>query len=119
MEIIHLNKESFVEKVADYNLYPGEWEFKGNKPCLVDFYAPWCVYCRALAPILDELVVEYEGKIDIYKVNVDQEEELEKAFNIRTIPYLLLCPMGKEPTLTLGTLTKDKLKKLIDETLLK
>lgn len=119
MKPVDLTKDSFVEKVTDYTLYPKEWKFKGDKPCLVDFHAPWCVYCKALSPILDELAKEYEGKVDIYKVDVDQEEELEKAFHIRTIPYLLLCPMGEQPALTLGTLTKDKLKKLIDETLLK
>lgn len=80
MKIIDLTKDSFVEKVADYQSYPDNWNFKGNKPCLVDFHAPWCVYCKALSPILDQLAKEYEGKLDIYKVDVDQEPELESAF---------------------------------------
>ena len=84
MKIIDLTKDSFVEKVADYQSYPDNWNFKGNKPCLVDFHAPWCVYCKALSPILDQLAKEYEGKLDIYKVDVDQEPELESAFKIRT-----------------------------------
>ena len=118
MKVIDLTKESFVEKVADYQGYPKEWKFKGNKPCLVDFHAPWCVYCKALSHILDQLAVEYNGKIDIYKVDVDQEPELEAAFAIRTIPNLLLCPVGGEPTMKLGTMNKTQLKALIEEALL-
>lgn len=119
MKIIDLTKESFVEKVADYQSYPKEWKFKGDRPCLVDFHAPWCIYCKSLSPILDQLAEEYEGKLDIYKVDVDQEAELESAFNIRTIPNLLLCPSdGSAPTMKLGTMNKAQLKELIETTLL-
>lgn len=114
-----LTNETFAEKVADYKNYPTEWEFKGDKPCLVDFHAPWCVYCKVLSPILDQLVKEYDGKIDIYKVDVDREPELEAAFNIRTIPNLLLCPVNGKPFMKLGTMNKMQLKELIEETLLK
>ena len=109
MKIINLTKESFVEKVADYQSYPDNWEFKGDKPCLVDFHAPWCGYCKSLSPILD--------KLDIYKVDVDQEEELESAFKIRTIPNLLLCPVNGKPIMKLGTMNKVQLKELIEATL--
>lgn len=95
MKIIDLTKESFVEKVADYQSYPDNWEYKGNKPCLVDFHAPWCGYCKALSPILDQLAEEYKGRLDIYKVDVDQEEELESAFKIRTIPNLFIIRKTK------------------------
>ena len=119
MKIADLTKESFIEKVADYQEYPKQWNFKGNKPCLVDFHAPWCVYCKALAPILDQLANEYGERLDIYKVDVDQEPELESAFKIRTIPNLLLCPAdGSTPTMKLGTMNKAQLKELIEATLL-
>lgn len=119
MKVIDLTKESFVDKVGDYTQYPSEWKFKGNKPALVDFHAPWCVYCKALSPILDELAVEYDGKIDFYKVDVDQEPELEAAFSIRTIPNLLLCPVGDKSFMKLGTMNKAQLKELIETTFLK
>lgn len=117
MKVTDLTKESFIEKVSEFQQYPNDWKFKGDKPCLVDFHAPWCIYCKALAPILDQLAIEYEGKLDIYKVDVDQEPELEKAFNIRTIPQVLLCPVNGKPTMKLATMNKVQLKKLIEETL--
>ena len=129
MKVIDLTKESFVEKVAEFQEYPNKWDFKGDKPCLVDFHAPWCVYCKALSPILDQLAVEYDGPlveeiaeeradIKVCKLDVDQEPELEAAFAIRTIPNLLLCPMGGKPSMKLGTMNKTQLKALIEEVLL-
>ena len=116
MKVIDLTKDSFAEKVGDYKAYPKAWMFKGDTPCIVDFHAPWCVYCKALSPILDQLAVEYEGKLDFYKVDVDQEPELEAAFNIRTIPNLLLCLVEGESFMKLGTMNKGQFKKLIEET---
>ncbi|WP_455590840.1 thioredoxin family protein [Bacteroides sp.] len=118
MKVIDLTKKSFVEKVGDYTKYPSEWKFKGNRPALVDFHAPWCVYCKALSPILDELAVEYDRKVDFYKVDVDQEPELEAAFSIRTIPNLLLCPVNGKSFMKLGTMNKAQLKELIKATFL-
>lgn len=119
MEVIHLTKEGFIKRIGDFESDPSGWKFVGDRPCLVDFYAPWCVYCKRLAPILDEFAGEFEGKIDIYKVDVDQEEELEAAFSIRTIPTLLFCPMEGSREQLIGTMGKQELRRLIQEKLLK
>ena len=117
MKIIDLTKESFVEKVADYQSYPDNWEYKGNKPCLVDFHAPWCGYCKALSPILDQLAEEYKGRLDIYKVDVDQEEELESALMIRKFPNFLLGRVKAKPIIKLVKFNKFNLKEFIETTL--
>ena len=116
MKTIDLTEKSFIEKVGDYSTYPDNWQFKGDKPSIVDFHANWCVYCKNLDPILEQLADEYNGKIDIYKVDIDQEPKLEKAFNIRTVPNLLLCNMDGKTMMKLGTLNKTQLKELIEQT---
>ncbi|WP_080906020.1 co-chaperone YbbN [Parabacteroides sp. Marseille-P3160] len=113
-----LSTADFVKTIGDAVSDPKNWKYQGNKPAVVDFHAPWCSYCKRLYPILDELTEEYKDKVDFYTVDVDQEEPLETAFNIRTIPTLLLCTPGGYKELTLGTMPKNELKKLIDEKLL-
>lgn len=118
MEIVHLTKAEFLKKVYNYEANPNEWKYEGDKPCIVDFYATWCGPCKALAPVLEELAKEYEGKLYIYKIDVDKEEELAGAFGIRSIPTLLWIPQSGKPTVTQGALPKPELKKMIDDTLL-
>ena len=86
MKATHLTKADFLTKVANYETNPNEWKFLGERPALIDFYATWCGPCKMLAPVLDELAEEYEGKIDIYKIDVDAEEELAALFGIRSVP---------------------------------
>jgi len=113
----HLTKETFLEKVFNYEQNK-EWKFEGKLPCLIDFYADWCQPCKIVAPILEELAVEYEGKINIFKINTEEETELAAAFGIRSIPSLLFCPREGQPQMAMGALPKDTLKQAISEVLL-
>jgi thioredoxin 1 len=119
-----MTKADFLAKVMDYEKNPKEWVFKGSKPCLIDFYADWCGPCRITSPILEELAKEYDGKIDIYKVNVDNEKELSSVFGISGIPAFLYCPMQGKPSMTSGIArdreeTKRMFRENIDKLLLK
>jgi thioredoxin len=117
-KIKQLTKPEFLKKIANYEANPSEWIFRGERPCIVDFYAEWCGPSRRIAPILDELAEEYAGKIDIYKVNTDEEEELIADFGIHNIPALLFCPMNKRPQMARGNMSKPEFRKAIDEVLL-
>ncbi len=114
----HLTKQSFQEKVFNYELNK-EWKFEGDLPCLIDFYADWCGPCKQLAPVLEELSKEYEGKVNIYKVDTEAEQELAAAFGIRSIPSLLFCPGEGQPQMAQGALPKESMKQAIEDVLLK
>lgn len=113
----HLTKQTFLEKVFDYEQNK-DWKFEGTSPCLIDFYADWCGPCKMVAPILEELSKEYDGKINIYKVDTEAEQELAGAFGIRSIPSMLFIPMIGQPQMVQGALPKSELKKAIDDILL-
>lgn len=113
----HLTKQTFLEKVFNYELNK-EWKFEGTTPCLIDFYADWCGPCKMVAPILEELSKEYDGKINIYKVDTEAEQELAGAFGIRSIPSMLFIPMTGQPQMVQGALPKSELKQAIDDILL-
>ena len=114
----HLTKQTFLDKVFNYEKNK-EWKFEGELPCIIDFYADWCQPCKMVAPILEELSEEYKGKINIYKVNTEQEQELSAAFGIRSIPSMLFCPAEGQPQMAQGALPKDSLIKVIEDVLMK
>ena len=114
---VHLNKETFLEKVFDFEKNK-DWKYQGDAPAIIDFWAPWCGPCRMVGPVIDELSEEYNGKVNFYKINTDEEQELAGAFGIRSIPSLLFIPMEGQPKMAVGALPKESLKKVIDEELL-
>ena len=114
----HLTKQTFFDKVFNYEQNK-EWKFEGDLPCIIDFYADWCQPCKMVAPILEELSEEYKGKINIYKVDTEVEQELAAAFGIRSIPSLLFCPKDDRPQMAQGALPKDTFKQVINDILLK
>jgi len=113
----YLTKETFQQKVFNWEANQ-EWKFEGELPCLIDFYADWCGPCKMVAPILEELAVEYKDKINIYKVDTEDQQELASVFGIRSIPSLLFCPKEGQPQMAMGALPKDTFKKAIDDILL-
>ena len=102
----HLTKETFKEKVFDFEKN-ADWEYAGQLPCIIDFYADWCAPCRMVAPILEDLARQYEGKVNIYKVNTEEQQELASMFGIRSIPSLLFCPTEGKPQMAMGALPKE------------
>ncbi len=113
-----LTVEGFKEKVYNWEENPEKWVFEGNEPCVIDFYADWCRPCKMVAPIMEELANDYEGKIKIYKVNTDKNKELSRLFEIRSIPSILFVPMDGEPQMTKGAMKKADYAKIFDEFLL-
>lgn len=112
----HLTKEQFLTKVFNFEKNK-DWKFEGELPCIIDFYADWCGQCKMVAPILEELSNEYKGKVNIYKVNTEQEQELAGAFGIRSIPSMLFVPQDGQPQMSAGALPKDALKKAMEDVL--
>ena len=112
----HLTMDTFKEKVFNFEDNK-EWKFEGEKPCLIDFYADWCGPCKVVAPVLEELSEEYDGKLDIYKVNTEDQKELSAIFGIQSIPSLLFVPKEGQPQMAMGALPKDTLEKAFKDVL--
>jgi len=118
MATIDLTTEAFKKEIFDYTTSQ-EWSYTSDVPAIIDFYADWCAPCKAVAPILEELSEEFEGKLKIYKVNTEKEQELSGVFQIRSIPSMLFIPTGsKQPMMQAGALPKKALEEIIQKKLL-
>ncbi|QCK16528.1 thioredoxin [Mangrovivirga cuniculi] len=117
MATINLTTDKFKEEIFDYTTGK-EWNYKGDVPAIIDFYADWCGPCKMVAPILEELSEEYDGKVNIYKVDTEAEEELSAVFQIRSIPSMLFIPKEKQPMMQAGALPKNTLEEIINKELI-
>lgn len=115
----HIDAKYMREYIFDYKANPNKFVFKGQRPAILDFYADWCGPCRQLSPRLAELAKKYEGKVDVYKINVDNEEELARIFGVRSIPMLLFIPMEGTPSVHTGALSSEQLETAIAQILKK
>jgi len=114
--IEHLTLDTFKEKVFNFTDNK-EWKFEGTLPCIIDFYADWCGPCKMVAPILEELAKEYDGKLDVYKVNTEDQRELAGIFGIQSIPSLLFVPKEGQPQMAMGALPKETFKQAFKDVL--
>ena len=117
MATLQMTTQDFKDKVFNYETEQ-DWKYKGELPAIIDFYADWCGPCKTVAPILEELSREYEGKLVIYKVDTDIESELSSVFGIQSIPTILFIGADGEPMMQPGAFPKHVFKKIIEEKLL-
>lgn len=117
MATIQLTTADFKNKIFNYETEK-DWQYLGQLPAIIDFYADWCGPCKMVAPVLEELSKEYEGRLNIYKVNTDVEQELSAIFGIQSIPSFLFIDAAGEPSLQPGAYPKHVFKKIIEENLL-
>ena len=118
-KVKHLTYNEFLRKVWDFEKDPNTFKYKGKLPAIVDFYADWCGPCRRVAPIMEKLAEEYDGKLLVYKVNTQNESALADAFQIRSIPSVLFIPMEGQPMMQVGAMPEEGYRKVIEEKLLK
>jgi thioredoxin 1 len=117
MGTIHLTAQEFKDRIFDYEKEQ-EWKYKGDVPAIIDFYADWCGPCKAVAPVLEELSIEYSDRLVIYKIDTDKEIELSSLFGIQSIPTLLFIPLDGKLMVQKGALPKNVLQQVIEERLL-
>ena len=113
-EVVYLTTAEFKKLIFDYST-SSEWKYKGKLPCIIDFYATWCGPCRMIAPYLSKIAKEYEGKILVYKVDVDKERELASYFAVRSIPMVLFVPKKGRPQSVVGAQSKEAYEEVIEE----
>lgn len=114
--IENLTKETFKEKVFNFEENQ-EWKFEGDKPAIIDFYADWCQPCKIVEPVLEELSEEYKGKVDVFRIDTEDQQELAAMFGIKSIPSILFIPQEEQPQMAQGALPKDTLEKAIKDVL--
>lgn len=104
MKAITITKENFKEEVLDSTI-----------PVVADFWAAWCGYCTRLAPALEELAEEFDGKIKLAKINVDEQPELTSQFGVDVFPTLILFQSGNAKDKAIGAVPKEQLRTWLEQ----
>ncbi|PKL26477.1 MAG: thioredoxin [Spirochaetae bacterium HGW-Spirochaetae-3] len=112
-----LTLSAFKERIFDYESEK-EWKFKGDVPAIIDFYADWCGPCKMVAPIMEKLSAKYDGKLSIYKVDTEAEQELASMFGVQSIPTILFIPKDGQPRVSMGAMPEKEFDRIIAELLL-
>ena len=118
-KVKHLTYNEFLHKVWNFESNSTIFKYKGNVPAVIDFYADWCGPCRRVAPIMEQLAKDYDGRLVVYKINVDQEKELASAFQVKSIPVVLFIPLEGQPMKQVGAMSEESYRRIIEEQLLK
>ena len=119
MSVQNLTIADFKKQIMDFEANPQEWKYLGDKPAIIDFYATWCGPCKATAPVLEKIAEKYDGRINVFKVDVDKEQELAALFGVRSIPSLLFIPMSEKPQMATGATMQNDFERAIADILLK
>ena len=119
MSVQNLTIADFKKQIMDFEANPQEWKYLGDKPTIIDFYATWCGPCKATAPVLEKIAEKYDGRINVFKVDVDKEQELAALFGVRSIPSLLFIPMSEKPQMATGAMMQNDFERAIADILLK
>ena len=118
-KVINLTYKEFVKNVWNFEKSPNTFKYEGKLPCVVDFCATWCGPCRKVTPIMERIAKEYDGKLIVYKIDVDQEPKLAATFGVRSIPTVLFIPKEGQPMKQVGALSEQQYKQIIENNLLK
>lgn len=118
-KVRHITYQDFLNEIWDFEKNNDTFVYKGKTAALVDFYADWCGPCRKVGPVMEKLAEEYNGKLAVFKVNVDQEKALAAAFQVRSIPTVLFIPKEGQPMMQVGALSEAEYRKVVEEHLLK
>lgn len=113
-EVRYLTTDEFKQLFFDFTK-TNQWQYKGEKPCVIDFYTTWCGPCKRLAPIMAELAEDYCDQVVFYKVDTERERSMAYFFGISSIPQILFVPVDGQPQLARGLLPKEILQHAIGE----
>lgn len=107
----------FRERIFDFSANPA-WKYEGGLPAVIDFYATWCGPCKMMTPVMETLAGEYEGRIEVYKVDVDKEKRLAALFGARSIPTFVFIPVRGEPQHANGAMDIAQMRDILEGVLL-